>query len=105
MHQARPVHVEQRLRGAGSQHQHRRNRQRTVLDDRLFQGRTRYVGVASQGVAASGSASSRGTVYLPLTACAAATSRRKRIRKVRSASFSGRMTLTATACPYGEVAR
>lgn len=52
--------------------------------------------VASQGTGPSGSASTTVAVYLPLTARAASTSRRKRIRKSLFAASSGLMTLTAT---------
>ena len=58
--------------------------------------------VASQGGSSSGPAAVTGAVYAPLTARAAATSRRNRIRNAGSRASSRWITLTATARPAGE---
>ncbi len=61
--------------------------------------------VASQGAAASGSASTTGAVWKPPTLRAAATSARNRSRKCGSAASSRRATFTATDRPPRERAR
>jgi hypothetical protein len=58
--------------------------------------------VASQGGSSSGPAAMTGAVYAPLTARAAATSRRNRTRNSGSWASSRWMTLTATGRPAGE---
>ena len=61
--------------------------------------------VASQGVAASGSASSSCAMWIPLTCCAARASCAKRRRNSGSAENSARTTLSATGRPPGRKER
>ena len=61
--------------------------------------------VASHGGSSSGPAATTGLAYAPLTACAAATSRRNRLLNSGSWARCGYTTFTATARPDGDTPR